>query len=90
MLATDNAKHMSLLASLKTMVETKKVAGDDGGLRLDNNYTDRMQVLKALVHCSDLSNPTKPLTLYRQWVDRLMEEFFRQVSWEDEHLFTAT
>lgn len=70
---------MSLLASLKTMVETKKVAGEEGGLRLDN-YTDRMQVLKALVHCADLSNPTKPLGLYRQWVDRLMEEFFRQVN----------
>lgn len=33
---------MSLLADLKTMVETKKVAGS-GILNLDN-YTDRMQV----------------------------------------------
>lgn len=31
-----------------------------------------------MVHCSDLSNPTKPLDLYRTWVDRVMEEFFRQ------------
>ena len=31
-----------------------------------------------MVHCSDLSNPTKPLDIYRQWVDRIMEEFFRQ------------
>ena len=36
------------------------------------------QVLQNLVHCSDLSNPTKPLRLYRQWTDRIMEEFFRQ------------
>ncbi|XP_074610777.1 3',5'-cyclic-AMP phosphodiesterase 4B-like isoform X1 [Acropora palmata] len=41
-LATDNAKHMSLLTSLKTMVESKKVAGS-GVLCLDN-ATDRMQV----------------------------------------------
>lgn len=75
-LATDNAKHMSLLASLKTMVESKKVAGS-GVLCLDN-ATDRMQVLKCLVHCADLSNPAKPLPMYRKWVDRLMEEFFRQ------------
>ncbi|XP_074610778.1 3',5'-cyclic-AMP phosphodiesterase 4B-like isoform X2 [Acropora palmata] len=40
-LATDNAKHMSLLTSLKTMVESKKVAGS-GVLCLDN-ATDRMQ-----------------------------------------------
>ena len=31
-----------------------------------------------MVHCSDLSNPTKPLDIYRYWVDRIMEEFFRQ------------
>ena len=37
-----------------------------------------LQVLENLVHCADLSNPTKPLTLYRRWVDLLMEEFFQQ------------
>jgi hypothetical protein len=31
-----------------------------------------------MVHCSDLSNPTKPLSVYKLWVDRIMEEFFRQ------------
>lgn len=30
------------------------------------------------MHCADLSNPTKPLPLYRRWVDLLMEEFFQQ------------
>ncbi|XP_065353303.1 3',5'-cyclic-AMP phosphodiesterase isoform X5 [Cloeon dipterum] len=75
-LATDMSKHMSLLADLKTMVETKKVAGS--GVLLLDNYTDRIQVLQNLVHCADLSNPTKPLALYRKWVDRIMEEFFVQ------------
>lgn len=36
------------------------------------------QVLQNMVHCADLSNPTKPLQLYRQWTDRIMEEFFSQ------------
>ena len=58
------SKHMSLLADLKTMVETKKVAGS--GVLLLDNYTDRIQVLQNMVHCADLSNPTKPLELYRQ------------------------
>lgn len=31
-----------------------------------------------MVHCSDLSNPTKPLEIYKTWVDRVMAEFFRQ------------
>uniref|UniRef100_A0A665VBA3 Phosphodiesterase n=1 Tax=Echeneis naucrates TaxID=173247 RepID=A0A665VBA3_ECHNA len=75
-LATDMSKHMSLMADLKTMVETKKVTSS--GVLLLDNYTDRMQVLRNMVHCADLSNPTKPLDLYRQWTDRIMDEFFHQ------------
>merc|ERR1712038_2055732 len=68
-LATDMSKHMSLLADLKTMVETKKVAGS--GVLLLDNFSDRINVLQNLIHCCDLSNPTKPLHLYTEWVDRL-------------------
>jgi cAMP-specific phosphodiesterase 4 len=41
-LATDMSKHMSLLAELKTMVETKKVAGSNC-VSLDT-YQDRIRV----------------------------------------------
>ena len=75
-LATDMSKHMSLLADLKTMVETKKVAGS--GVLLLDNYVDRIQVLQNMVHCADLSNPTKPREIYVKWVGRIMEEFFQQ------------
>ncbi|XP_056598743.1 cAMP-specific 3',5'-cyclic phosphodiesterase 4C isoform X3 [Triplophysa dalaica] len=75
-LATDMSKHMNLLADLKTMVETKKVTSL--GVLLLDNYSDRIQVLQNMVHCADLSNPTKPLELYRQWTDRIMVEFFSQ------------
>ncbi|XP_051764584.1 cAMP-specific 3',5'-cyclic phosphodiesterase 4D isoform X4 [Ctenopharyngodon idella] len=75
-LATDMSKHMNLLADLKTMVETKKVTSS--GVLLLDNYSDRIQVLQNMVHCADLSNPTKPLQLYRQWTDRIIEEFFSQ------------
>ncbi|XP_067354810.1 3',5'-cyclic-AMP phosphodiesterase 4C-like isoform X2 [Channa argus] len=75
-LATDMSKHMTLLADLKTMVETKKVTSS--GVLLLDHYTERIQVLKNMVHCADLSNPTKTLPLYRQWTERIMEEFFRQ------------
>ncbi|XP_047387593.1 cAMP-specific 3',5'-cyclic phosphodiesterase 4C isoform X3 [Sciurus carolinensis] len=75
-LATDMSKHMNLLADLKTMVETKKVTSL--GVLLLDNYSDRIQVLQNLVHCADLSNPTKPLPLYRQWTERIMAEFFQQ------------
>ncbi|XP_062304935.1 cAMP-specific 3',5'-cyclic phosphodiesterase 4D-like [Osmerus eperlanus] len=75
-LATDMSKHMTLLADLKTMVETKKVTSS--GVLLLDQYTEHIQVLRNMVHCADLSNPTKPLAIYRLWTERIMEEFFRQ------------
>ncbi|XP_061153257.1 cAMP-specific 3',5'-cyclic phosphodiesterase 4D isoform X3 [Syngnathus typhle] len=75
-LATDMSKHMNFLADMKTMVETKKVTSL--GVLLLDNYSDRIQVLQNMIHCADLSNPTKPLELYRQWTDRIMVEFFTQ------------
>lgn len=39
------SKHMNLLADLKTMVETKKVAGS--GVLLLDKYNDRIQVSRA-------------------------------------------
>ncbi|NWR40737.1 PDE4D phosphodiesterase, partial [Tachuris rubrigastra] len=76
-LATDMSKHMTLLADLKTMVETKKVTRAGGGPGGDRGAPPG-QVLRNMVHCADLSNPTKPLALYRQWTQRIMQEFFRQ------------
>lgn len=42
MLATDMMKHMTLLADLKTMVEAKKVAGNN--VIILEKYNDKIQV----------------------------------------------
>ncbi|KAF7260629.1 hypothetical protein EG68_01788 [Paragonimus skrjabini miyazakii] len=75
-LSTDMSKHMTLLADLKTMVESQRASGSNV-INLDN-YSSRIQILECLVHASDLSNPTRPLPIYRQWVERIMEELFQQ------------
>ena len=31
-----------------------------------------------MIHAADLSNPTKPLELYRVWVNLISNEFFQQ------------
>ncbi|XP_078732466.1 3',5'-cyclic-AMP phosphodiesterase 4C-like [Lampetra fluviatilis] len=72
-LATDMSKHMNLLADLKTMVETKKLTSS--GVLLLDSYTDRIQVLKSLLHCADLGNPAKPLALSRHWTRLVSREF---------------
>jgi len=70
---------MNILGSLKTMVETKRLSEDNMRPVQLESFSEKMHVLKCLVHCADLSNPTRPLPIYETWVDRLMEEFFRQV-----------
>jgi len=88
-LATDMAKHMALLAYLNTVVETKRLAFDSHKEKLEVGARARRparapptkpvrQLLKCMVHLADLSNPTKPIELYRQWVARICEEFWRQ------------
>ncbi len=62
----DMQKHMTLLADLKTMVEAKKVSGN--GVLLLDNYKDRIDILQNMIHCADLSNPTKPLEIYNKWI----------------------
>ena len=84
-LATDMTKHMGLLADLKTMLEARKVSGSQaeaGGNSamplLLASYTDRILILKNMVHCADLSNPAKPMPVYQEWISRVFQEFFKQ------------
>lgn len=56
-LATDMSKHMTLLADLKTMVETKKVTSS--GVLLLDHYTERIQVTH--IHTPGCSTQTTPL-----------------------------
>lgn len=70
------SKHMHLLAEMKTMVESRCIT-DSGALLLDQ-HNDRVQVLQTLMHCADLSNPTKCLPHYQLWVQGLMQEYFSQ------------
>lgn len=81
-LATDMSKHMNLLAELRTMVETKELTGT-GYLSLDD-HNDRSLVLQCMLHCADLSSPTKPFAIYKQWTFGVMEEFFKQGDKEKE------
>jgi cAMP-specific phosphodiesterase 4 len=81
-LATDMSKHMSLLADLKTMVEAKKVS--NSSIVCLDKYNDRIQVLQSMIHLADLSNPTKPIELYRSWNQRILEEYWRQGDKEKE------
>lgn len=87
---------MNLLADLKTMVEAKKVAGNN--VIVLEKYNDKIQVpskgwiekeykskvLQSMIHLADLSNPTKPIDLYKQWNNRILHEYWTQGDKEKE------
>lgn len=93
-LGTDMSKHLKHVATLKTMVEMRRLSTSSLSPSPTNplpiavidpdNAEDKLHILECLIHCSDLSNPLKPLPLYSQWTDKIMEEFFRQGDQERE------
>lgn len=40
-----------------------------------------MLIKRMLIKCADVSNPTRPLHLCKQWAKRIAEEYFAQVGW---------
>jgi hypothetical protein len=84
-LATDMAKHTKSQTSLKIKLDQFKGLDPKQNLyNLVHNQSeetkfDRQQeVLNFLIHCSDISNPTKDFIISKEWTDRVMEEFFQQ------------
>mmetsp|Transcript_1732 Transcript_1732/g.6019 ORF Transcript_1732/g.6019 Transcript_1732/m.6019 type:complete len:527 (-) Transcript_1732:2013-3593(-) len=70
-LATDMAYHLDLVNAFKSIRATK------GGFDKDD-AKDRLLLLKVVLHCADLSNPTRKGPIADQWSLRVMAEFFAQ------------
>lgn len=75
-LATDMSKHLILLSDLRTIINSTKIS--NAVILMLGTNIERTRVLQGMLHCADLGNPTKPTNIYRQWVYRIMEEFYRQ------------
>ena len=85
-LATDMSKHMSLLADLKTMVETKKVAGS--GFLLLDNYNDRIQVkFQSTKNFCDQNDPR--WNWFLTWIDFWILQIHAYLAKLQDHLKKA-
>ncbi|KAJ3255308.1 cAMP-specific 3',5'-cyclic phosphodiesterase 4D [Boothiomyces macroporosus] len=71
-LATDLTQHFALLSMFKSKVASAET--------FDPYETreDRMLLFKIMIKCSDVSNPTKDLPIYKQWTRLIMTEFVCQ------------
>ncbi|OAF64998.1 hypothetical protein A3Q56_07289, partial [Intoshia linei] len=69
------SKHMNLVSEMTKILETK--VDKNGEISITKN-DEKIIVLKYLVHCADLANPTMELPVYQHWVKGIMAEFFSQ------------
>ena len=74
-LGTDMNNHPETLAHLKTLTELKLITTNELGL---DKPQDRLMILKNVLHCADLGNPTKKTKTYTWWADQVMKEFYAQ------------
>ena len=79
-LATDNDIHKDVMAEM-SRVCNKISANRAKKLPVSVKTltpSDRLCLLRGIIHTADLSNPAKPFLLYDNWCQRVMTEFFRQ------------
>eukprot|EP00158_Paraphelidium_tribonemae_P009356 Partr_v1_DN28842_c4_g1_i2_m33960 putative Phosphodiesterase len=76
-LATDLANHINIISQFKTIVAS-------GSFNPKAVNEDRIMLLKIGLKCADVSNASKPFDYYRNWMDRILSEFFRQGDREKE------
>lgn len=70
-LATDMSQHVEIFNQFQNKRKTE-------GIDIMGSKPDRLLALKMVIKCADISNPARDPVLYKQWVDCIMEEFWRQ------------
>jgi len=66
-LATDVTTHMKFLKDYNALLENEGVSNLKADL-----------VMQLVIKAADISNPTRPLSVYKPWIKGVMEEFFTQ------------
>lgn len=70
-LSTDMSSHFNDLSKVKARLATQD---------FDLKKADKNMCMDAILHASDISNPGKPFEICFKWTEKLLEEFFAQVS----------
>ena len=83
-LATDMTLHGKELQFLKSKAQAYNIKDGENVLKIFEskdpvmNFNLKQEFLSVIIHSADVSNPTKPLDIYKQWAQRCVEEFFKQ------------
>ena len=83
-LATDMTLHNKEFQFLKTKIQNFQIKNGQNVEKILEVqdpiaiFNTKQDFLNILIHSADISNPTKPLDIYKQWAQRCVDEFFRQ------------
>ena len=83
-LATDMTLHGKEFQFLKAKSQAYNIKGGENIEKIFEsadpvmNFNLKQEFLSVIIHSADVSNPTKPLDIYKQWANRCVEEFFKQ------------
>ena len=83
-LSTDMTLHNKEFNFLKAKAATFQIKNGENvekileSLDPVTNFNTKQEFLNVMVHAADISNPTKPSDIYKEWAHRCVDEFFRQ------------
>ena len=83
-LATDMTLHNKEYHFLKMRIPTFNISKGENVDKIFENvdnvtkYNIQQEFLNVLIHAADVSNPTKPLEIYKIWAKKVVDEFFLQ------------
>lgn len=82
-LGTDMAKHFNHIADFTSRLSAEEamIANHDGEHAMDDAEhvgLDKYIMIDMALHCADISNPVKTLSIYQKWVVVVMNEFYQQ------------
>ena len=83
-LGTDMTLHNKKYQTFKRRLQAENIKNGENidtlFKKLDpiNSYNLKLEFLSFIIHAADISNPTKPLPIYKEWAQRCVDEFFKQ------------
>ena len=77
-LHTDNALHFQMLKEITVFNEMHGESLELDRIDVLTRFESRNLINKLFLHAADISNPTKPFSICREWAMLVMEEFFSQ------------
>jgi hypothetical protein len=83
-LATDMARHVSDLASFKSLIEQRQIKEGVNSQKIidresaTKEFDSKQQFLEICIHAADVSTQTRPFEIAHEWTYLLFDEFFKQ------------